>query len=188
MYDLSNITFLQDVDEQGAYKINWTRPDNSFMFIDIQKLNILGSPSRITHYSKATLKPLKEQMRALAFEDRERSNSDGKLRRASMKKLGRRRNSRKNSVDSTDEDEDENTTWYKNLIQKIRQYMLSPDLEVNMYTQFEIDSGGKRSGVVEDVNDNDVHAVLLPTNGKIKMSFSIEEIAMDLGLKERQEF
>ena len=36
--------------------------------------------------------------------------------------------------------------------------------------------------------DNDVHAVLLPTNGKIKMSFSIEEIAMDLGLKERQEF
>ena len=188
MYDLSNITFLQDVDEQGAYKINWTRPDNSFMFIDIQKLNILGSPSRITHYSKATLKPLKEQMRALAFEDRERSNSDGKLRRASVKKLGRRRNSRKNSVDSTDEDEDENTTWYKNLIQKIRQYMLSPDLEVNMYTQFEIDSDGKRSGVVEDVNDNDVHAVLLPTNGKIKMSFSIEEIAMDLGLKERQEF
>jgi len=183
VYDLTNITFLKDINEPGAYKINWIRPKNSFMYVDIRKLNILGSPSRITHYSKATLKPLKEQMRALALDGRERSDSDGKIRRSSMK-IGRRKSSRRRSSETT-EKEDANTRWYKNLIQKIRQYMLSPDLEVNINTKLEFGSSGN---VAVGDPSGDVHAVLLPTNGKITMSLAIEEFAEDIGLKEKKEF
>ena len=95
MYDLTYLTFQKDLNQHGAYRLNWSRPNKSLMIVDITNLKVLGSPTRITHYSNAALKPLKEQMRALAFEERERSNSDATPNAAA--RAGRRINRRRSS-------------------------------------------------------------------------------------------
>ena len=177
MYDLTYLTFQKDLNQRGAYRLNWKRPNKSLMIVDITNLKVLGSPTRITHYSNAALKPLKKQM-CITFEERNdliltTPNAAARAGRRPVVDTESRRQSYKPA-----EGDDENIIWYKNVIQRIRHYMLSPDLEVNLLTNVEINSDSDA-----DLNGTDVHANLLPTKGEIKVSFSIEEIAVDIGLK-----